>query len=87
MKDDEKIVWYCGADGSWGGCERSDLIIVPLSELTEAESLELMVSDDSEVIAGVIMDADQRIANRTALNMIAAARAARERAEGPEVAS
>lgn len=87
MKDDEKIVWYCAADDSWGGCERSDLIIVPLSELTEAESLELMVSDDPDVIAGVIMDADQRIANRTALNMVAAAKAARERAEGPVVAS
>lgn len=87
MKDDEKIVWYCAADDSWGGCERSDLIIVPLSELTEAESLELMVSDDPDVIAGVIMDADQRIANRTALDAIAASQVATQRAEGPKVAS
>jgi hypothetical protein len=33
----ENIIWASVADGSWGGCERGDLIIVRESDLTDEE--------------------------------------------------
>lgn len=35
---DEPVVWFSEADGSWGGCLRGDLFIVPVAYFTDAES-------------------------------------------------
>ena len=33
----DDIVWYNCADGSWGGCESDDLVVVRLADMTEDE--------------------------------------------------
>lgn len=38
---DESVVWYCGADGSWGGCLAGDLLIIPERALTPDENAAL----------------------------------------------
>ena len=38
---DEPVVWYCGADGSWGGCLAGDLLIIPESALTPEDNAAL----------------------------------------------
>ena len=38
---DEHVVWYCGADGSWGECLAGDLLIIPERALTPDENAAL----------------------------------------------
>lgn len=33
----DTIVWYNTADGSWGGCEADDLLIVRIADMTDEE--------------------------------------------------
>lgn len=44
----EKIIWMSTADGSWGGCERGDLIIVRRSDLTADERSLIDTTDDGD---------------------------------------
>lgn len=39
-----KIIWYCAADSSWGGCDEEDLIVIPVAAFTPAE---LALLDDA----------------------------------------
>ena len=42
----DDIVWYNCADGSWGGCESDDLVIVRLADMTEDERALLDEADE-----------------------------------------
>lgn len=59
----DTIIW-AAPDGSWGGCERDELIIVTESKMTEPErdALEAAIADgDENEIFRVIVDIDYRI--------------------------
>lgn len=54
------ILWYSTADGSWGGCERNDLVIVPMSALTDDENAALSYGNDGEA-EQIILDVAARL--------------------------
>lgn len=45
-----RIIWMSAADGSWGGCDENDLIIVDEDEVTEEQMQALSeIYDEGEV--------------------------------------
>lgn len=45
-----RIIWMSAADGSWGGCDKDDLIVVDEDEVTEEQMQALSeVYDEGEV--------------------------------------
>ena len=54
------ILWYSTEDGSWGGCERGNLVIVPLDALTDDENAALGYGNDGEA-EQIILDVAARL--------------------------
>jgi hypothetical protein len=50
----DDIVWYNCADGSWGGCESDDLVIVRLADMTEDERALLGDAEDAEAREAIV---------------------------------
>jgi hypothetical protein len=48
------IIWYSTADGSWGGCDEADLIILDAEDFTDDENETLCNGDEREVYRAVV---------------------------------
>jgi hypothetical protein len=45
----DDVIWMSVADGSWGGCDSDDLIVVDSAEFTDEEWETLNEASDREV--------------------------------------
>lgn len=59
----DDIVWLNTADGSWGGCESDDMIVIRVADLTRAEREALLDHDEpwGRDPADTIIKANHRI--------------------------
>jgi len=46
----ETILWGSLADGSWGGCHKDELVVIPANAVSDEEWTELGEASDSGVI-------------------------------------
>lgn len=55
------ILWYSMADGSWGGCERDDLVIVPMDALTDDDHEALDCAGNDSEVRDIVLDVMARL--------------------------
>lgn len=58
---DRQIIWMSLADGSWGGCEESALLIVNVNDLTESELESLSEVDTETEVYDILIGAVKRL--------------------------
>ena len=63
--DTDRVIWFSAADGSWGGCERRDLIIVSESDLTDDDNAAIEEADgDEEAVFQILLAVQSRKAEK-----------------------
>jgi hypothetical protein len=57
----KNIIWMSAADGSWGGCDRDDLIIIDEDDITTNEWDAIHEADDERVVYDVLLSIHRRV--------------------------
>jgi hypothetical protein len=55
-----RVIWMSAADGSWGGCDEDDLIVIDESEFTDAEFDSLHEAVNEAEVYEILMRVNQR---------------------------
>ena len=63
MNKNENIMWYSLADGSYGGCERQDLIIVKMDDFTDEDWAAMEAAGNDKDVMKVYLAVQNRMAN------------------------
>lgn len=53
---DNLVMWYCAADGSYGMCERRDIVIIPMHFITDAERGEIDSAESEGYDVASVLD-------------------------------
>jgi hypothetical protein len=57
----KNIIWMSAADGSWGGCDRDDLIIIDEDDITTNEWDVIHDADDEKDVYDTLLSIKKRL--------------------------
>lgn len=57
----KNIIWMSAADGSWGGCDRDDLIIINEDDITTNEWDVIHDADDERDVYDTLLSIKKRL--------------------------
>jgi hypothetical protein len=57
----KNIIWMSAADGSWGGCDRDDLIIINEDDITTNEWDVIHDADDEKDVYDTLLSIKKRL--------------------------